>query len=132
MAASTSEKYLEAWRRLTRSEQRPRELGRRPFGPPEPDVPQASLHWDRRYAADEQTWGDGPSELARLTVARLRPYASPELWVLDVGGGYGRDTRYLADGARLPRARHRRLAGGDRGGAQGTRQRAPSLGQVGR
>jgi len=67
-----------------------------PFGPPGPDVPQASLHWDRRYAADERVWGDGPSELARLTVARLRPYSSPELTILDVGCGYGRDTRYLA------------------------------------
>ena len=67
-----------------------------PFGPPEPDIPQASLHWDRRYGADERIWGDGPSELARLAVARLGPYASPELSILDVGCGYGRDTRYLA------------------------------------
>jgi 2-polyprenyl-3-methyl-5-hydroxy-6-metoxy-1,4-benzoquinol methylase len=41
-------------------------------------------------------WGDGPSELARLAVARLRPYATPELSVVDVGCAYGRDTRYLA------------------------------------
>ncbi len=46
-----------------------------PFGGPGPDVPEASLHWDRRYAADEKIWGDGPSLLAQLTVARLRPYA---------------------------------------------------------
>jgi SAM-dependent methyltransferase len=62
---------------------------------PEPDVPQSSVHWERRYAADERIWGDGPSELARLAVARLRPHASPELAVLDVGCGYGRDTRYI-------------------------------------
>ena len=67
-----------------------------PFGPSEPDIPQASLHWDRRYAADEKIWGDGPSPLAQLVVARLRPYAAPGLQVLDVGCGYGRDTRYLA------------------------------------
>jgi SAM-dependent methyltransferase len=67
-----------------------------PFGRPDPGIPQASLHWDRRYAADEKIWGDGPSPLAQLVVARLRPYATPGLQVLDVGCGYGRDTRYLA------------------------------------
>jgi SAM-dependent methyltransferase len=71
-------------------------VGGGPFGPPEPDVPQAALHWERRYAADERMWGHGPSELARLAVARLTPYATPELLVLDVGCGYGRDTRYLS------------------------------------
>ncbi len=70
--------------------------GRGPLGRPEPAVPQASVHWERRYAADERMWGDGPSELARLAVARLRPYATPDLAILDVGCGYGRDTRYLA------------------------------------
>jgi len=67
-----------------------------PFRRPVPDIPQAALFWDRRYAADERIWGDGPSELARLAVARLRPYASPELAILDVGCAYGRDSRYLA------------------------------------
>ncbi len=60
------------------------------------DIPQAARHWDARYGSDGKLWGDGPSELARLTVARLRPYSTPELSVLDVGCGYGRDTRYLA------------------------------------
>jgi SAM-dependent methyltransferase len=67
-----------------------------PFGPAGPEVPKASAHWDRRYAAEEKIWGDGPSLLAQLTVARLRPCAAPDLVALDIGCGYGRDTRYLA------------------------------------
>jgi len=65
-------------------------------GRPAPGIPEAALYWERRYAKDGRLWGDGPSELARLAVARLRPYASPELTILDVGCAYGRDTRYLA------------------------------------
>jgi len=60
------------------------------------DIPQAARHWEERYASQGKLWGDGPSELARLAVARLRPYVTPEVTILDVGCGYGRDTRYLA------------------------------------
>ena len=67
-----------------------------PFGRPAPDIPQAALYWEARYVKDGRLWGDGPSELARLAVARLRPYATPDLRILDVGCGYGRDARYLA------------------------------------
>ncbi len=56
----------------------------------------AARYWDRRYALDGRLWGDGPSELARLAVARLRPYATPALTILEVGCAYGRDARYLA------------------------------------
>jgi len=63
----------------------------------------AARYWEKRYAMDGRLWGDGPSELARLAVARLRPAvaavreaAAPPLTLLDVGCGYGRDSRYLA------------------------------------
>ena len=63
---------------------------------PGPDIPLVARYWERRYAAGGRLWGDDPSELAILAVARLSPYASPDLSVLDVGCAYGRDTRYLA------------------------------------
>ena len=64
-------------------------------------LPQAALHWEKLYAAGERPWGDSPSELAQLAVARLRPASSSfadmaSYTLLDVGCGYGRDTRYLA------------------------------------
>ncbi len=71
-------------------------------GPSVP-LPQAALHWDRLYAAGERPWGDAPSELARLVVARLRrpsqdAFGSKSSFtLLDVGCGYGRDSRYLAN-----------------------------------
>ncbi len=55
-----------------------------------------AAYWNGRYAVDGRLWAQGPSELARLTVTRLRPYAGPQLLVLDAGCGYGRDARYLA------------------------------------
>ena len=63
----------------------------------------AARYWEKRYAKDGRLWGDDPSELARLAVARLRPAvttgrdadAAP-LTLIDVGCGYGRDSRYLA------------------------------------
>jgi SAM-dependent methyltransferase len=64
-------------------------------------LPQAALHWEQLYAAGERPWGEGPSELARLVVARLgsSPAAGrtrSSVTLLDVGCGYGRDSRYLA------------------------------------
>ena len=68
-------------------------------------IPKAAEYWEQRYAGDGRLWGDGPSELARLAVARLRPAVATSaarnadglpFTVLDVGCGYGRDARYLA------------------------------------
>jgi 2-polyprenyl-3-methyl-5-hydroxy-6-metoxy-1,4-benzoquinol methylase len=70
----------------------------------DPAIPKVAEHWERRYAVEGHPWGDGPSELARLAVARLSPAApavqgaaaGPRFSLLDVGCGYGRDSRYLA------------------------------------
>ena len=59
-------------------------------------VPEAARYWQARYSSTGRVWGDGPSELARLAVARLRPLASPDLSVVDLGCGYGRDSIHLA------------------------------------
>lgn len=64
-------------------------------------LPQAALHWEKLYAAGDRPWGDSPSELAQLAVARLGPAAPSSVGqapfaLLDVGCGYGRDSRYLA------------------------------------
>lgn len=64
-------------------------------------LPQAALHWERVYAAGERPWGEWPSELARLAVARLgcsgaTAHRLTDVRLLDVGCGYGRDSRYLA------------------------------------
>jgi SAM-dependent methyltransferase len=74
-------------------------------GRPGSGIPKVAEYWEQRYAGDGRPWGDGPSELARLAVARLRPAVAAgsardrdglPFIVLDVGCGYGRDTRYLA------------------------------------
>jgi SAM-dependent methyltransferase len=58
-------------------------------------APEAA-YWDERYRSGGKLWGDGPSELARLAVARLSFAAGRGFDLLDVGCGYGRDSIYLA------------------------------------
>jgi len=58
-------------------------------------APEAA-YWDERYRREGKRWGDGPSELARLAVARLSFAAGRSFDLLDVGCGYGRDSLYLA------------------------------------
>ena len=69
----------------------------------------------------------GPASLLASPSPACAPTLRPELKILDVGCGYGRDTRYLAAELRLPRTRHRRLAGGHRGRPQGARLRPAPL-----
>ncbi|HEY5386620.1 MAG TPA: class I SAM-dependent methyltransferase [Thermoleophilia bacterium] len=74
-------------------------------GRPGPAIPKVAEYWEQRYATEGRPWGDGPSELARLAVARLSPAVAAgaaksatglPFIIVDVGCGYGRDSRYLA------------------------------------
>ena len=70
-----------------------------PLGTPESttsEVPDAARYWQARYSSAGRVWGGGPSELARLAAARLRPLAATGLAVVDLGCGYGRDGIHLA------------------------------------
>jgi SAM-dependent methyltransferase len=63
-------------------------------------LPQAAVYWEKLYGQGERPWGESPSELAILVVARLRPYVrpgvAPSFTLLEIGCGYGRDSRYFA------------------------------------
>jgi len=51
-------------------------------------------YWDRRYRADPEFFGTGPSRFLRWTLARLRPRPAGGAWV-ELGSGYGRDLAAL-------------------------------------
>ena len=55
-----------------------------------------TTHWDDTYRDGGRPWGEGPSELAAVAVERLRSTVGPGLSILDVGCGYGRDSRHLS------------------------------------
>jgi len=64
---------------------------------------EVAAYWDRQYRAGGALWGDVPSELAAIAVARLGALgpAVADLTLLDLGCGYGRDAVALWDALRL-------------------------------
>ena len=55
------------------------------------------MNWDEKYRIRNRIWGDGPSELAAIAVARLseRGLDPESASVVDLGCGYGRDAEYV-------------------------------------
>ncbi len=56
------------------------------------------MFWDKEYENSTRIWGDGPSELAIITVKYLQNHRLNKkfLSIADIGCGYGRDCLYLA------------------------------------
>jgi SAM-dependent methyltransferase len=55
-----------------------------------------SADWDDAYRDGGRPWGESPSLLAVVAVERLRAMADSGLDILDIGCGYGRDSRHLS------------------------------------
>jgi cyclopropane fatty-acyl-phospholipid synthase-like methyltransferase len=59
-----------------------------------------SAPWDKIYGRDKRVWGDQPSELALFTCTYLKESSQfrkrEDIFVLDLGCGYGRDAIFLA------------------------------------
>jgi cyclopropane fatty-acyl-phospholipid synthase-like methyltransferase len=57
--------------------------------------------WDKQYTSEKKVWGEKPSELAHYAVSYLkhssRFHGRSDLFVLDLGCGYGRDAVYLVN-----------------------------------
>ncbi len=57
-------------------------------------------HWDNTYSDNKKIWGDKPSELAILAMNYLKESTqfrnSQDIFILDLGCGYGRDAIFLA------------------------------------
>lgn len=56
--------------------------------------------WNETYNKDSKVWGDRPSELAIITHNYLKEsqqfQGNPDIFILDLGCGYGRDDVFLA------------------------------------
>ena len=61
--------------------------------------PQAN-QWNKTYVSEKKVWGDKPSELAVYACTYLKESRQfqnkPDIYILDVGCGYGRDDIFLA------------------------------------
>lgn len=59
-----------------------------------------SAPWDQIYSQEKRIWGDQPSELARFACTYLKESSqfqkSGDIFILDLGCGYGRDAIFLA------------------------------------
>jgi cyclopropane fatty-acyl-phospholipid synthase-like methyltransferase len=57
--------------------------------------------WDKTYTNEKKVWGEKPSELAHFAVSSLKQssrfHGKSDLFILDLGCGYGRDAVYLAN-----------------------------------
>ena len=56
--------------------------------------------WNNTYSHEKRVWGDRPSEAALFTYNYLKQsrqfHDSKDIFVLDMGCGYGRDAVFLA------------------------------------
>jgi cyclopropane fatty-acyl-phospholipid synthase-like methyltransferase len=59
------------------------------------------MYWDKAYTSEKKIWGEKPSELAHYAVSCLKQSSGfqgkADLFILDLGCGYGRDAVYLAN-----------------------------------
>jgi cyclopropane fatty-acyl-phospholipid synthase-like methyltransferase len=57
--------------------------------------------WNKAYTSEKKIWGEKPSELAHFAVSYLKQSSRfqgiSDLYILDLGCGYGRDAVYLAN-----------------------------------
>jgi SAM-dependent methyltransferase len=66
----------------------------------EDEMPLQRTHWNKTYTNEKKVWGDQPSPLAVYTCNILKENSTfkkaPDIFILDLGCGYGRDAVFLA------------------------------------